>query len=292
MFGGSKSRRLGALLCTVSIGAAAIAGCGGDEDEGNAKGPTGYSAAGEPPEMFLERLTKLLATARTAQDCRQLVPINSRSYVRFPCPAVKSLRRSMKSFKVVDTKEYGTGAVVDYKSGKVKDGAAIVLFVGTDRNWGISRFGIVTPPSTKTSDGENAESYEEAVGDYMTAVRERDCAAYKDAAFITPGTKPKDVCSKLFAATEELAARLKAYPDVEPRYEGGNAHYGFFSFETQRPEENSTISVIKNGNSAVVLDVAPSPTRRQQRALQKLAREQAKGGDEPEPEKSQSKKAD
>jgi hypothetical protein len=191
----------------------------------------------------------------------------------------------MASFEVVGADEYGTGAVVDYKSGKLEDGGAIVLFVAPDRNWAVSRFGVITKPSTKTSDGDSRDGYDEAVDEYLAAVRERDCSAFKDTAFIGDADE-KDVCKTAFAGTEELVQRLKANPSAEPKYEGGNGTYGFYTFETQKPEpENSTISVVRQidepARPYVILDVTPSPTAAEQRRVLEQFKQQQKKGTQP-----------
>lgn len=269
MLGGTR-RRLPALCAVVLSLAGALASCGGD-DQSAADEKKQYAEATEPEDAFIKRMAKLLATTSKKKDCAQLNEISGRSYARFTCPAARSLRKSMASFKVVGAEDYGTGAVVDYKSGKVKDGAAILLFVAPDRTWGISRFGIITKPSTGTEDDESRQGYREAVDAYLRAVVERDCEAFKEVAF-TGDIKPKDVCKTAFADTELLAKRLKANRSAKPKYEGGNATYGFFTLETMKPEAvRSTISVVKSNAGSVapyvVLDVAPSPTSAEQREV-------------------------
>jgi hypothetical protein len=263
----------GALLAT-----AAIAGCGDDDGDSAASEKVRFAAASEQEHVFIERMGKLLETTSTKKDCAQLEEINARSLTRFPCPPEKGLRESMATFEVVGTEDYGTGAVVDYKSGNAKDGASIVLFVAPDRSWGIGRFGIVTDPSTGTSDEDSRDGYDEAVELYLDAVRERDCKAFKEVAFITD---KKDVCKTSFAGTEPLAKRLKADPSAEPSYEGGNETYGFFTLETRKPvPENVTISVIRagagEGETYLILDVAPSPTSDEQRRIQQQYKQQLK----------------
>jgi len=279
MFGGTRGRLVASVCAAAALGG--IAGCGDSDEESTAgNAATTFSRASEPPKTFIERMAKLLETTTAAKDCAQLEEINQRSPSRFSCPPAKALRKSMASFEVVGVEEYGTGAVVDYKSGKLDDGAAILLFVSPDRNWGIGRFGVVTKPSTETSDEDSREGYDEAVDRYLTAVRERNCKAFEKVAF-TGGVKRKDVCKVSLAATKPLAKRLKANPSAAPSYAGGNATYGFYNLETRKPEaENSTISVVKStddeGASYVVLDVLPSPTAADQKLIQEQLREQRK----------------
>lgn len=265
MVAGGKRWRLQAVLVALAVGFALTAGaCGGDDS--TAKDEPSFSWGSEPPRVFMERMAKLLATTTKRQQCLELEQINGRSVTRFACPTDKELRRSMRTFKVVGAKEYGTGAVVDYKSGKLPGGATILLFVAPDRNWGVSRFGVVTKPSTRTDDDDSREHFEETVASYLDAVRTRDCAAYRKVAFAN-GEKGRKACGEVFEGTAPLAKRLKANPDVEPEYQGGNATYGFFKLETPKPKaESSTISVVRgDGDEYVVMDVVPSPTAADQR---------------------------
>jgi hypothetical protein len=287
MFGGMTGRRLplcmSALLCGI-----AVAGCGDDGGESTAKEKTKFAASSEAEDVFIERMAKLLETTVTKKDCAQLEEINARSFTRFPCPPVKALRKSMRSFEIVGSETYGTGAVVDYKSGEVTDGAAIVLFVSADRNWGISRFGVVTEPSVGTSDDDSRGGYDKTVDQYLSAARKRDCKGLMKVS-LTRGEK--DVCKTVLLVTEPLAKRLKANPSAKPKYEGGNGTYGFYTLETQKPKpENSTISVVKSTDGSatpyVVLDVTPSPTAADQLRVQREFKQQQKKKGNPNMEPS------
>lgn len=256
---------LGAALVALAIG-----GCGDDEDTAAEEPPV--AIADEPAQTFVERVAKLLETTTTKQGCAQIDGINGRSIARFACPADPALRKSMARFEVVGAAEYGTGAVVDYTSGKVKDGAAVLVFVNPDGKWGISRFGVVTKPSTKTSDKASRAGYEKAVDDYLAAVRERDCKAFKAVAFIESDKRQFCKDDAGMDATKGLAKALKANPSAEPEYQGGNSTYGFFTLELQKPKpQNATISVVGSPEDPnepyTVLDVVPGPTAAQQRRL-------------------------
>ncbi len=288
--------RIDARLLVLPVTAAALAlgavGCGGgDEESGEARQAPQYSEGSEPAKVFAERMAKLLETTTTAKDCAQIEQMNARSFTRFPCPPDKARRRSMASFKIVGAKEYGTGAIVDYKSGAESDGAAMVLFVAPDRNWGIGRFGVLTKPSTASSDAETRAGFDKAVDTYLEAIRERDCAAYAGVVFAN-GASEKQVCKTLFPQTKRVAKWLKANPSAKPVYEGGNGTYGFYTFETQKPKPaNSTISVVReseNSDKYEVLDLAPSPTAAEQRKIRKVFAQQEKekrknGGSNMEP---------
>jgi hypothetical protein len=266
------------VCAVVAMCGAAVAGGCGDDSDSDAKDTVTFAAADEPPEAFVKRLTKLLETTTATRECAELTAINSRSVTRFPCPPPKTLRNSMKSFEVVGAEDYGSGGVVDYKSGQVKDGASILLFVGVDRSWALSRFGVVAGKTVGTSDEKSRDGYEGAVDGYLEAIRTRDCDAYFDLTYNDSAPK-KAVCKQAFPTTKALAKRLKADPAAKPKYEGGNASFGFYSLETQKPKpQNMTISIAKaTGKSAqpyVILDVTPSPTAADQKKVLREFQEQ------------------
>jgi hypothetical protein len=244
--------------------AVAAAACGNGDGDGGAQegGSERSSSAGPPPEDFVERVAQLLETSRTRKDCRQLDEISQRSVIDFSCPPTKDVRASMKDFEVVDGERYGTAAVVDYKSGVAKNGGAVLLHATPAGAWGVSGFGILTPPSTGTDDGKVRGDYETAVEEYLLAVRNRDCGSYL--ALVLTGRATKgEICRTAFAETAPLAKRLKADPSAKSLYMGGNATFGFFEIATRKPSpERSTISVARASNggntSYVVLGLSPS----------------------------------
>lgn len=284
MFGGIRAW---AAACAMAATVAMAAGCGGSDDESTAKDESvDVSAASQPADVFMKRMAKLLETTTERKDCAELVAINGRSVTRLDCPASKELRRSMGSFEVVGAEEYGTGAVIDYKSGQVEDGGAIVLTVAPDRNWALNRMGLLTDPSVGTDDAESRPGYKEAAESYLKAVRERDCDAYAKIAFV--GDKPKRaVCEEDFKGTAKLAKRLSSNPEAELRYEGGNATFGFYSLEATKPTpQNITISVAKASEKSdtpfVVLDVTGSPTAAQQKQAENTFKKNKNQPDQPE----------
>jgi hypothetical protein len=286
MFGGIQGR-LSALMCAGAAAAALAAGCGGDDESTAKDEQVDVPAASEPAQTFIERMAKLIETTTKQKDCAELSTINVRSATQFPCPAPKALRNSMAKFEVVGAEEYGTGAVIDYKSGTIKDGAAITLSVSPDRNWGIGRFGIVTNPSTDTSDEKNREGYAKAADEFLKSIRDRDCDAYVAVTFNGDDKKEK-VCKETFPSTKSMAKLLKSNPDAKPHYEGGNAAYGFYSLETAKPKPASvTFSIAKSTAKGprpfVVLDVTPSPTAAQQKKAEKNFKKQQKPGQDMEP---------
>lgn len=292
--------RLAAGLCIVAAttAMAIVAGCGEDDETSAAGERAKPSAAFEPASVFVDRLAKLIETSRSRTDCSELDQINARSATRFTCPAAMDFRKSMERFKVVGIDEYGTGAVVDYKSGASKDGAAIALFVAPDRSWAVGRFGIYSKPSTDTSDEESRDGYAKAVEEFLTAVRERDCDTFVAVIFNANQEKKDAICKDSLPRTRFLAKRLEANPGAEPRYEGGNEAYGFYSLELPKPKPAAsfTISVAKaiakGPRPYVVLDATPAPTLDQRRAAQKALQKNQAAPNAGQPETSPSRKVE
>jgi hypothetical protein len=278
MSGGNVGRWCLWAAATVAC-AFAVGACGDDESSVAEPKDRKYEAANEAPEVFVKRFAKQIETATAQEDCGPVLEVNARSYTRFECPADKELRKSLKKFKVVGAQAYGTGGVVDYTSGKVPDGAAIVLFTAPDRGWGIGRFGLITKPSIRIDDTDSRQGYADAVDEYLTAVREGDCPALRSLTFDTGEKEQKGPC-KLSPQAKDLAKRLKADAKADPIYEGGNGTFGFYSIETQKPApaQNLTISIIKDTGGEEdrywILDVAPSPTAQQQQDVIELLKEQ------------------
>ena len=273
-----ESAARAALTAGVSATAVVAIGCGGG-DEGAASSQPKVSAAVESPRLFATRLAKLLETTRAKGDCPQLEAINGRSAARFECPPSRELSDSMASFEAVGAEAYGTGAVVDYTSGQAEDGAALILRVAPDRNWAVSRIGIVTEPSTETGDEDSRAGFRKAATEYLDAVRARDCRAF-DAVAFTGTDGPQETCRTIFPGTKDFARRLKQNPGARPVYQGGNASYGFLTIEMRKPKPMSmTISVMKTPGASgryLVLSAGQSPTAAQQRETVEQYRRQRK----------------
>jgi len=290
MFGGVRGWL---SLCAATLMVGAAIGCADDEGESTANERSVLNSANEAPKVFVERLAKLLETSTRKEGCTPLDDVTSRSVVGFPCPTPQALRKSMASFKLMGVEQHGSGVVADYKSGTAKDGAAILLYVAPDNNWGVSRFGMFTEPSVGTDDAESRDGYDKVLAKYLTAVRERDCKAFTAVKFVA--SQGVDACKTLFPKTKKLGRRLDANPSVQPVYQGGNGTYGFYALETKKPEPQMwTVSVVRNGDPSktyAVLDAAPSPTAAQQRNVRRQLEERL-NSDPSQPETSESRKAD
>lgn len=232
-------RRLVPLLAmTVAICPLAV-GCG-DESNGDPRAETPAAArapdAKQSPEAFARDLAELVANTTRRKDCKPLDAINARSFYRFPCPSLDSVRTEMTFLKVLNGATYGTGAVLEYKSGETPPGGGtMVLFLAPNREWGLSRFNLITESSADSSDEDSRAGYERTATGYLRAIRERDCKGYTDYAAIQSRT-PAAACKRELPATEPIARILRANPDSKPQYLGGSKDFGFFSLELEEPK--------------------------------------------------------
>lgn len=254
--------RLSAILAALALAGVLVAGCGGDDGDGQSPAAA-QTPAERSPESFARQVGRLLAETKGKKDCGALEAINKRSIYEFTCPPVAEVRKSMARFEVLDTGAYGTAAVVDYKSGKARDGASMVLMRHPGGQWMVTRFGLLTESSVGSSDEESRPGFDKVVRRYLRAVEARDCKAYADFA-VTSSAEPQTICRLEFPLTQKLATALKESGNPRPRYLGGNDSFGFYGLETDRPKPRYfTISVIKTVPGSLqpflVLDVADGP---------------------------------
>ncbi len=259
-----RARSLSPLSVVAVICLALVSGCGGDGDANGSEEVSARRAVVErQAAAFATRLANLIATSERKQDCDLLQEISSRSRTTFPCPAERDFRRSMARFEVTGTAAYGTGAVIEYKSGTVKDNASILLYVDPRGEWAVSRFGLLNEPAVGTSDDANEEGFKKAIDGYLNALNKRDCAAYNDFAY-TGSTDEKKVCKTQFPATRTLSTLMSQDGRIDLRYLGGDRIYGFYALELDKPAPRRfTVSLTKTPGGSVepfvVLDVAEGP---------------------------------
>jgi hypothetical protein len=224
---------------TVAICLMAVS-CGGDDDADADRGSGETPAAARLPEprqtpaAFAREFADLVAESVTKRECKQLNAINLRSVYRFPCPAPENVRSDLAFLELRDAASYGTGAVVDYKSQESPRGATMLLFLGPDRQWGISHYGLVTDAPAESSDEESRDGYAEAIAGYLKAVRERDCKGYTQWAAIL-AEDVKAACKGELERSKLLTKLLRGDPSSKPQYLGGSASYGFYRLEIRKP---------------------------------------------------------
>lgn len=231
-------RLLPLLVMTVAIGLTVVA-CGDDGDAGAQGGGETPAAARLPeakqsPAAFAREFADLVAETAVKEDCKALNAINARSVYRFPCPSPEDVRSELAFLKVRDAASYGTGALVDYRSEVSPRGATMVLFLGPDRQWGISHYGLVIEAPAESSDEPSRAGYAEAIASYLKAVREQDCKGYTQWAAIL-ADDVKAACKGELERARPLTRVLNRNSRSKPEYLGGSETYGFYRLELDEP---------------------------------------------------------
>lgn len=252
---GSWFAAVAAVACMAAVG------CGEDGGEAPATAAA-LPAITTPPEAVAKRLMKVLGEARRRRDCKPVDAINERSSYQFACPQLDDVRASFAKFEVVDAATYGTAAVIDYRTGGLKDGATMIMHVTPDREWAFTHFGLLYQ-AVGTSDGEDVAGYERTVERYLRAIRERDCALFYQHA-LTSSDDEKATCRREFPHTKELGRAMRQSPNAEPEYLGGNERFGFYALELTRPRPAyRTLTVFKTDPGTLqpylVLSGIPGP---------------------------------
>lgn len=253
------------LLAMTVVACLVAAGCGDDGDaDAESGGETAAAArlpeAKQPPEAFARELADLVAGTVRPKQCKRLNAINARSIYRFPCPSPQPVRSELGFLKVLDAASYGTGAVVDYKSDQAPRGASMVLFLGPDRQWGISHFGLLRATTAESSDEPSRSGYAQAIAGYLKAVRERDCKGYTRWAAIQ-AEDVKAACKQEIAGAQPLTLMLKRNPASKPEYLGGTETYGFYRLEVTRPKRAAlNFSIFKTPKGSLRPYLVTPPT--------------------------------
>jgi hypothetical protein len=268
---GDRVKLCVATLCSVAWLALSGCGGGGDESSTGAKAPGGATTTkavvqpDAPPEAVAKLLMRTVAKAKSKDDCAAAYPINLRSTHKFPCPPLAGAP-PVKDFEVVNSAEYGPGAVLDYTSERAPDGAAMVMFRGSDGKWGVSRFGILTEEaSVPSSDAASRQGFAGAAKDYLDAMRAKDCRAYTSVV-VANGTEDRAPCRQAFDEKTNPVARALVKGQAEkPRYTGGNEFFGFLEVDVHGSETKSvTIVAIKtvagSARPFMVLSGHPGPS--------------------------------
>jgi hypothetical protein len=256
-----------AVMATAAVAATLATGCDGDAESDGDGDAQSAAAVDAPkgkgsPRAVTDRLVRLLVEAENKQDCKEVELVNDRSLYTLACPPRKALRESLRKFEVTGAATFGSGAVIDYRSGAVPDGASATLFVGPKGEWGISRFGLLYGRTVGTRDGPRRAAFDRAVDGYLRAVGARDCKLYRKHAATIDST-PKKGCEDEFRRTSAIGGAIAINGGAQPRYLGGNRILRFYGVTLRKPRPSYfTLSVIEASTSpptVVVLDAAPGP---------------------------------
>ena len=241
---------VGTVVCML------LSSCG-EEGDGTAASTTGLDS--EPAEM-VQRMVTDAAAAKSAKDCAFVARVNRRSSAKLLCPPpTADIRRDTRAMELTGAAIYGTGAVVDYRSRNVRDGALIVLSRNQQGLWSLNRFGLAIPDG----DDEPDSSSREVVDRYLDAVRERDCETFFKYA-VTQAPDARTACKQEFPQTRALGVSLQANSDARVRYLGGGKGIDFYALNLASPRPASyTISTATTPEGALrphaVLDAERGP---------------------------------
>jgi hypothetical protein len=266
MWRNGEQRVFAALAGLVVACAIGVVGCGGGKDDDEHQTPAAADAptAKGSPEAVIEQIAATLATAKKKKQCKAVEKINERSIQGLACPAPPKFRKSMRDLKVTDVGVYGSGAVVDYRSGGAPNGGSATLYVNRDKQWSIGRFGLLYGPTVGSEDGPSRAGFDRTMNSYLKAVHKRNCKQFRRYA-ATSSDKPRQVCDDEFPRTALLGLALKENKRAKPQYLGGNETIGFYNLRIGGAlPAYYTFSVIavdapKNKHSFLVLNVGNGP---------------------------------
>ena len=226
--------RLWPLLIVVSLGLLLGAGCGGsDSDDAGLSAEEAKESLSIEPVRYMRRILAARDTAETAEDCAEVAALNRRSPYKIFCTASSSVKSPGK-VRMTSAATYGPAAVIDYDARQSGQTASIILIRDPSNEWALNGFGLLAESSVGSDDEDGRPEAREALDRYLTAVRERDCAAL-DKYAVTSTANRAEVCKVDLPATLPFARCLQANPDATPRYVGGNSSYRFYSLAGDRP---------------------------------------------------------
>ena len=219
----SRRALAAALLC-----AAALAGCGGDDD----KGPDTPKAA-ETLEQFQARLKTAAAAVETGQ-CQAVDQFNSKAGFQLPCEE-KNARKLLADFQVTGAKTYGSGGVIEFKDAEVKQGVGVyTIAVGEDGKYQITGpISPIIPASSLDQEPKDADKMDTAAEQMVEAIRSNNCDRFYEAVITPEGMAKAQACEQeLETAYGPLRAELAKDKEAKPERLGGNDWFMFYALET------------------------------------------------------------
>lgn len=215
-----------ALLAVLA--AAALAGCGGDDD----KGPETPKPK-ETIQAFQARLQTAVAAIGQGQ-CGAVDEFNSKAGLSLPCDA--RAKKQAASFKVVGAKAYGTGGVVEFQNDQTGGGRGVyTIAIGEDGRFHLTGGPLipVVETSTLNQKAEKTDEMDKAAERMVEAIRANDCEKFVAAVPPPQGLSKQDACrQELTEAYGPLRQQLNADKDAKPERLDGNAIFMFYALRT------------------------------------------------------------
>lgn len=223
--------------------AAAIAGCGGDDEEGREP-----PKAKETIEQFQARLTATAAAIRQGR-CEVVTAFNSKAGFQLPCN--ERARKLFADFQVTGAKTYGTGGVVEFRNAETKGRLGVyTVAIGEDGRYQITGpISPIVPTSTLNAEPRDEQQMDDAAKAMVESIRDNDCDRFLQSVIVPPGLDKEQACrQELDQAYGPLRQQLTANKDAKPERLEGSAAFMFYSLWTG--DEYRTLIVSRVGEAA------------------------------------------
>jgi hypothetical protein len=214
----------GALaLALVSV----LSGCGGgDSDTTTAQQNLGPPKASEDVDQAEKRIAKTLASG----DCKRINELNPPSRPSLNTKQRCTYLRRLAGLEAVGARAYGDdAAVIDYALGARTYSAILIRDEeGLFHIAFFNPFGVDKAVGTKY-----AEAFDSTARRTLAALKDRDCKAFEEVAFVRFGLGSQDdqtICD--YVENNPIANQLEDFPDAEFKAAGGNADYAFYTLAT------------------------------------------------------------
>jgi hypothetical protein len=249
-------------LWTATLASLALSACGGSDDSPSSDTPKPK----EPVSAYAATVQK----AMTTPSCVGLNQVNIKGESGFvlPCPATDKnpkAKRAFANFKVTGSAGYGTGGVIDFTDAEAAKGGTYIVAVGASGRWHINYAPILGRKSVGTK--PDRAGFDRPIKPFLDAIRTSNCKAFFDWS-LTQSHTAAEACRKELPGYKNLAAALKAQPDVKPSFLGGNAEAAFYSLRTDKPKPvYRTLTVVKSAPRdpkpyfVLGTDVGPAPEK-------------------------------
>jgi hypothetical protein len=232
------------LLAVPLLVAAAVAGCGGGEED---KPETPKPA--ENIQAFEARLKTTVAAIQQGR-CQVVQQFNLKAGYPLPCePRAKKL---YEGFKVMGSKTYGSGGVVEFQDSETKGRIGVyTVAVGEDGKYQIT--GPIVPildKSTLATEPQNADEMDDAAEAMVDAIRTNNCDKFIENVVVPPGLQKPQACKQeLVEAYGPLRQQLVADKDAKPERLDGNDWFMFYALESGGQYRTLVVARAAQGSS-------------------------------------------
>jgi len=262
-----RSWRLRAFLSFVIAGSALfVVGCSGGAPEQQSEQP-GRPGGRKPPAQVVapeprggvEAPARDVAAAVRAGDCERLKALNFSGLKNLNDARCEHLLGQLKGFRVEDSEEYGTGAVVEFST--ARSAGTMVFVAGGD---GTFRWTQRVPRErnsevvgTRAPRGNRLDSVASSA---VESYREGRCRELEAAArgIVRDPMQPRQFCEN----RESLRGKLVEDPSARPRRLGANSRVAFYSLLVKPNGPYDTLVLLQEGRRAAFLGDYAVPAAR------------------------------